>query len=105
VEHYEGILGTDQQACHLFVNLRLTKTDFPIRLHENMPIAQVQPVPRAALVREVMADIEVRTIATDAEWGLYEAAIAKPGSQPDRPFGAYAIAERRWQRGGWSTAR
>src|ERR1700691_1356840 len=31
-DHFEGIIGTGEKPNHIFINLRLTKTDFPIRL-------------------------------------------------------------------------
>ena len=97
-EHFEGIIATDHRLSHLFINLRLTKTDFPIRLRNDMPIAQAQPIPRQALTETALADVRAEDNLSPAEWEQYYRTIAEPNSRPDRAFGAYAVAERRSRR-------
>ena len=94
-EHFEGIVATDHRIGHLFINLRLTKTDFPIRLHANMPIAQVQPICRTSLGEAVLADMTIDDALSAAEWDDYNSAIAEPNTRPNRSLGAYAVSERR----------
>ena len=45
---YEGIVETDRWFGPLFTNLRFTRTDVPVRLRADFPLAQVQPLPRMA---------------------------------------------------------
>ncbi len=97
-DHFEGIIATDHRIGNLFVNLRLTKTDFPIRMHADMPIVQVQPVPRTLLAETVLGDIRVENTLGPREWEQYYRTIAEPNTRPDRPLGAYAVAERRARR-------
>ncbi len=98
---YEGIVETDRWFGPLFTNLRFTRTGLPVRLRADFPLAQVQPMPRAAY-----ADGTLSMTATTADmtglsvrdWADYEATIAKPNSNPDRGFGGYAVAARKRSR-------
>jgi len=97
-EHFEGIVGTDNQLQHLFINIRLTRTDFPIRLHSDMPLVQLQPLRRDLLYEEVMLDFSIGSLGP-AEWESYYETVAKPNARKNRPLGAYAANERRLRRG------
>jgi hypothetical protein len=99
VEHFEGIIAPDRRIGHVFTNLRLTKTDFPIRLRIDIPLVQVQPIPRFLLAASVLADMTVEDSLGATEWDDYYHSIAEPNMRPNRPFGAYAAAERRARRG------
>ena len=97
-DHFEGIITTGSGIGHIFTNIRLTKTDFPIRLRADMPLVQVQPIPRIVLTEAVLADMMVKNSLSRAEWDDYYRSIAEPNTRPDRPFGAYAVGERRARR-------
>ena len=93
VDHYEGVLNTGKWFGPLFINLRLTKTDVPIRLRSDMPIAQAQPIPQALLVPSIL-EFEMALPGPD-EWEAYRTTIVEPNNHPDRAFGAYAVGQRR----------
>ncbi len=95
---YEGIIESDRWFGPLFTNLRLTRTHSPIRLQGDFPLVQVQPLPRIAYADETLAAVDMTAemggfAAND--WTDYEATIAGPNANPDRAFGAYAVAARK----------
>jgi hypothetical protein len=93
IDHYEGVLNTSTWFGPLFINLRLTKTDFPIRLRPDMPLGQAQPIPRALLVPSIL---EFKTdLPSLNEWEDYRTTIVEPNNHPDRAFGSYAAEQRR----------
>jgi hypothetical protein len=100
---YEGIVETDRWFGPLFTNLRFTRSHSPVRLRQDFPFAQVQPLPRVAY-----ADITLGATVTTAEmesleasdWNAYKAAIADPNDNPDRSFGDYAVRTRKRSRTG-----
>jgi hypothetical protein len=98
IDYYEGIVDTATWFGPLFINLRLTKTDFPIRLRSDMPLVQAQPIPQALLVPSILA-FEANGQLGPNEWEAYRETIVKPNSNPHRSFGAYAIERRRNRRG------
>jgi hypothetical protein len=82
----------------LFTNLRLTRTGVPVRVAADFPLLQVQPLPRAAYADETLGANEFVADLNGfgaAEWADYRASIAGPSADPDRPFGAYAVAARK----------
>jgi hypothetical protein len=99
---YEGIVETDRWFGPLFTNLRLTRTDVPVRFRADMPLLQVQPLPRA-----VYADATLDAVAVvgdldgfgAADWSDYHRTIVRPNEQPDRALGQYAVAARRRHKG------
>lgn len=95
---YEGIIETDHWFGPLFTNLRLTRTQVPVRLRDDFPLVQVQPLQRVAYadttlgVAEYVADIaEMKP----RDWEDYQSTIVEPNENRDRPFGAYAAASRK----------
>jgi len=100
---YEGIVETDAWFGPLFTNLRLTHTNRPVKLNSDFPLLQVQPLPRIAYAEETLtATATVPTMATmtpDA-WDAYRDTIVVPNMDPQRPFGAYAVAARKRRKGG-----
>jgi hypothetical protein len=99
---YEGIVETDRWFGPLFTNLRLLKTDVPIHFSAEIPLVQVQPLPRSAYADEVSNAFAVigDPHAFPAEaWRRYEETIVRPSLEP-RPAGAYAAAARRRRRDG-----
>lgn len=95
---YEGIVETDRWFGPLFTNLRFTRTDVPVRLRADFPLAQVQPLPREAYADATLAAIDITAdmpgLAAQ-DWTDYQATIAVPNDDPDRRFGGYAVATRK----------
>lgn len=95
---FEGIVETDRWFGPLFINLRLTRTHAPIRLRPDFPLAQVQPLPRYVYGDTTLsADSFIGDMEGLAEqdWRDYQQTIVTPNADPDRPFGAYAVASRK----------
>ncbi len=101
-EYFEGIIEPESWFGPLFINLRFTKTDAPIRLRADMPLAQVQPIPRSLYGDEVLGDMSLAARGLDefssADWNDYTRRVAEPNTRPDRPFGAYAVETRKRRR-------
>jgi hypothetical protein len=99
VEYFEGIIDPESWFGPLFINLRITKTDEPIRLRADRPLAQMQPIPQAAYSDPVLADMQMEAFRlsdfSEAEWSDYYRRVAEPHTRPDRFYGAYAGATRR----------
>ena len=100
---YEGIVESDRWFGPLFTNLRFTRTDVPVRLRADFPIAQVQPLPRAAYADETLAAVNVTADMAGLggqDWTDYRDTIAIPNDNPDRSFGGYAVTSRKRSRAG-----
>jgi len=99
VEHFEGIVEPESWFGPLFINLRLTKTDTPIRLRADLPLAQVQPVPCTLYGDAVLGDMQMAAPRLAdfgaTEWSDYTRRVAEPNRRPDRPYGAYAVETRK----------
>ncbi len=95
---YEGIIESDQWFGPLFTNLRFTRSHTPVRIGADFPLAQVQPLPRIAYADSTMGAVahgaNLSSLA-ESDWAAYRDTIADPNSDPDRPFGAYAVATRK----------
>ncbi len=99
---YEGIVESDRWFGPLFTNLRLTRTGVPVRLAADFPLLQVQPLPRIAYAEATLAAHEFVADLDGfgaADWADYQRSIAGPSADPDRPFGAYAVAARKRRKG------
>lgn len=97
-ELYEGVIETDRWFGPLFVNLRLTRQDFPIQFRIDMPLFQIQLLPRVAYVDETLTNFEMfdslkAFSATD--WADYSKTIVEPNLDPNRPIAAYAVRTRK----------
>ena len=102
-DQYEGIVETDRWFGPLFTNLRLVKTDVPIRFSTETPLVQVQPLQRGTYAEEVSNafDLVAEPAAFPAAaWSSYEQSIVKPNLDPTRMVAAYATLVRRRRRGG-----
>jgi hypothetical protein len=97
-DHFEGVVATGERPILMFINLRLTKTDFPIRLRADMPLVQAQPIPQSCLSGLALNDMAVEDALGADEWNHYFRTIAEPSTRPDRPLGAYAVVQRRTRR-------
>jgi len=99
---YEGIVEADRWFGPLFTNIRLTRTDTPLRLRADLPLLQAQPLPRAAYAEATlaaMATVPGLDDFTPADWDAYEASVAGPALRGDRATGQYAVAARKRRRG------
>jgi hypothetical protein len=100
---YEGIVETDRWFGPLFANFRLTRTGAPIVFDPELPLLQVQPVPRTVLDEATQNATELLAGPEDLtaeDWQDYERSVVRPALDPARRPGAYAAAARRRQRGG-----
>jgi Family of unknown function (DUF6065) len=98
IEHFEGVVDTSEWSGPLFINLRLTRTDVPIRLRADIPLAQAQPIPNFLLTPTASAFQTVNELGP-REWEAYRISVAEPHSRPGRAHGAYAAEQRRRRRG------
>jgi len=101
-EVYEGIVETDRWFGPLFTNIRLTKTDVPIRLAPDFPFMTAIPLPRMMYAESVqnsgrvVADLATMT---EEDWADYRATVVEPCSNPDRSRGRYATETRKRRKG------
>ena len=105
---YEGIVETDRWFGPLFTNLRFTRTDMPVRLRADFPLAQIQPLPRHAYADATLAAAETTADMAGLagqDWADYQTTIADPNADPDRSFGGYAVAARKRSRSGARSRR
>jgi len=97
-EHYEGVVETDRWFGPLFTNIRIVRTDVPVRLTRGYPLMQVQPVQRATLTDAVLESYEVAEgldSFAEEEWELFRRTVVRPNSDPDRRRGTYAAEARK----------
>ena len=95
---YEGIVETDRWFGPLFTNIRLTRTDVPVRLRADFPLFQAQPLPRAVYDEAVMSAMSVVSGPMDldaTDWAAYHRTVIAPNEDPGRPFGQFAVSARR----------
>jgi hypothetical protein len=97
---FEGIVATDRWFGPLFVNLRLTRTHIPVRLRPDYPFLQLQPLQQYVYSDHILSSSQ--TVSDihelqDTDWTDYQSTIVVPNKDPDRAFGAYAIASRKRQ--------
>jgi hypothetical protein len=98
IEHYEGIIDPAVWFGPLFINLRITKTDTPIRLCPARPLAQIQPILRSSYSKKALT-YEACPMGPE-EWEAYERSVAPTILDPGRPFGDTAIKARQLQKSG-----
>jgi Family of unknown function (DUF6065) len=96
---YEGILESDRRFGPLFTNIRLTRTHVPVRLSTDVPLLQVQPLPRAIYGDDTLNAVaftpDMAGFAADDDWEDYRTSIVRPSDDPNRTPGGYAIAARK----------
>ncbi len=101
VDLFEGVIETDRWFGPLFTNLRLAKRDYPIHFGTEMPLFQVQALPRAAhseLTHKRVSMVEGLSHFSPDDWLDYEATIVKPNLDPERRVAAYAARARKRDR-------
>jgi hypothetical protein len=98
---YEGIVATDCWFGPLITNLRLTRTDVPVTFDADMPLLQVQPLPRAVLELTAHTPVDLIDLPAFAtrEWTDYHRNIVGPNKNAHRAPGTYAVAARRRRAG------
>jgi hypothetical protein len=97
-EPFEGIIETDRWFGPLLTNIRLTKTDVPIDFRPDLPLLQVQPVPRHAYEEATLNNYELvpeLTQLSPEDWDDYYDTVVRPHVQEVRPRGQYASAARK----------
>lgn len=89
---YEGMVETDRWAGPLFTNLRLTRTDVPIRFSVDMPLLQVMPLERASLAKAARDEPALGELdeVDAATWAGYARTVT-PAERPGR----YAVESRK----------
>ncbi len=101
-ELFEGIVETDRWFGPLFINVRLTRTEFPIGFGRELPLLQVQPIHRSLYAEDVLGSFAVvgdLADLTPADWEKYRATVVKPNVASDRKPGGYAISTRKRRSG------
>jgi hypothetical protein len=97
-DYFEGIVEPELRFGPLFINLRFTKTDAPIRLCADLPLAQIQPIPRWLYGDEVLDGMRVTADGLDEfsnlEWDDYMQAFSARNATSGRP-GLYSVEARR----------
>jgi hypothetical protein len=91
---FEGMLEADLWAGPLFANLRLTRTHHPIRLTTDLPLLQIQPIPRHAYADSILNTPTIEPPTQD-DWAAYIRDIVTPNLDPNRPPGRYATTARK----------
>lgn len=94
---YEGIIETDEWFGPLFINLRLTKTDYPVTFDSDRPIFQIQPVPRGAYASATQRSIQTVTSLKDfapSDWSAFGKIMDRKHDEAGS-IGGYATHVRR----------
>lgn len=96
IEHFEGVIDPAGWFGPMFINLRITRTDTPVRLYSDRPLVQAQPVPIALLKTDTtnVADMG------DDEWADWAQTVTEPLGDPNRDFGGYAVRARKLRKSG-----
>ncbi len=97
-ELFEGIVESDRWFGPLFTNARLTRTDVPIEFRTDVPLMQLQPVPRYVYSDGTLDAFETVAEVGDlsaADWDRYRETVVKPSVAPQRRPGRYAVATRK----------
>lgn len=93
---WEGIVETDHWFGPLFNNFRLTRTDFPVRLHAQAPFLQVQPVPQIAYSDDALNNVPVRSMdeMRPEDWDDF-GRVVLPDAAQEANQGTYAVRLRK----------
>jgi hypothetical protein len=88
--HYEGVVDPSNWFGPLFINVRLTRTNEPVRIFADRPFAQAQLVPLHMLTaRHETVD------AAPEDWEDYRRFVCEPNDRPQRAYGEYAVRARK----------
>lgn len=95
---YEGIVATNYWFGPLFSVLRLNRTHMPVKLQADYPFLQIQPIQAVDHMDATLRRMELVS-GMDAllpeDWESYRKTIVVPNQSEDRPFGRYAVSERK----------
>jgi hypothetical protein len=97
---YEGIVETDTWFGPLFTNLRLTRTNTPIRLRPDYPFLQAQPVRRGVYSPDTLSSMSIISDMagmSPVDWDDYNRTVVIPNLSQNRPHGSYAVRSRKRQ--------
>jgi len=100
-EVFEGLVEADRWFGPLFVNLRLTRTHAPVRFDPDLPMFQVQPIPREAYAEDALNTfpvVEGLDGMAAADWADYERSVVAPRRGGQCPVGRHATEVRRRRR-------
>lgn len=98
---FEGVVETDRWFGPLFTNLRLTRTGTPVLLSRDVPLIQVQPLPRPLYGNDLLNRVEFAEgldSFAPQDWRDYTASVVEPNRRPARNHGGYAAEARRERR-------
>jgi Family of unknown function (DUF6065) len=97
---YEGIVEADEWFAPLFVNVQLTATNQMISIEKDLPLIQIQPLPRAVYSDRTMRSVSTRTTMSqlsERDWSDFYETIVVDTDCPSA-VGRYAQAVRRRRR-------
>jgi hypothetical protein len=97
-EAYEGMIETDHWFGPIFTNVRLTRTDVPIRFRSDIPLMMLQPFPRWLYGDEHLEKfglVEKLEDFAESDWDSFRNTIVSPMNNENRPRGEYAVAARK----------
>ena len=98
---YEGVVEADTWFGPLFTNIRLTRTDIPITISTEIPLFQVQPLPRPAYSDRTLNDFQVLNgflEMTEADWAAYHTTVTKGRNGERCSIGRNAVEVRQRRR-------
>lgn len=96
----EGIIETDRWFGPLFTNIRLTRSEAPIRIDGLWPILQVQPIHRDAYNAKHLNNFAVQDEIPLDRYHEYEQSLINPVMAEKRERGHYAKIVRRIAKAG-----
>ncbi len=94
---FEGMVETDRWFGPLFLNLRLLRTDCPIEITPDWPLAMAQPVPQIACRDPSLRlgpVIELAGLSAE-DWEGYRQTVVRKSIMPVRQPGSYAVEARK----------
>lgn len=99
---YEGIVDPAAWMGPLFANIRIPQTGRAVRIGPDVPLFQVQPVPKAAYAEETLRRLRMREgfegLSAD-DWEAYRRSVVRPNTRESRPRSLYARQARRGAEG------
>lgn len=101
-ECFEGIVETDHWFGALFINIRLTTTGVPVHFSPEMPLLQLNLLPRWLYVDAAATAVSPVALPafSAADWADFDATMIAPMHDPDRRIGRYAVAARKRRHAG-----
>jgi hypothetical protein len=91
-ELFEGVVETDHWFGPLFTNIRLTRTHSPVEFGTDLPLFQLQPIPRSLYSNDSLNDMVITQdlhALGQADWDAYHRTVVQR-SQVVCPLGENA---------------